>query len=147
MLLADHSTSPTGHFHLEVFRDGVLVDVVDESNIIVNLSKTILAELVGGTVSGNSITKFGIGTNGSSPLPGNTTLTNSYSNSVASVSYPSAGVVSFGFGISSAEAVGMQILEFGLLTDAGRLFARKVRAVALNKTTDISFNGSWVITF
>lgn len=147
MLFSDHPTPPTGHFHLEVFRTGVLCEVVDEPNIIVNLSKTILAELVGGTVSGNSLTKFGVGINGSVPSSGNTLLTSSYSNAVVAVFYPSAGVVSFEFGMSSAEAVGMQILEFGLLTDGGRLFARKVRAVALNKTSDISFNGSWVITF
>lgn len=147
MLFNDHSMPPTGHFHLEVFEAGVLREVVDESNIVVSLSKTILSELLGGAVAGNSITQFGIGTNGSAPAPGNVALTNSYSNAIVSASYPSAGVVMFGFGLSAAEAVGMQVLEFGLLTEGGRLFARKVRASALNKTSDISFNGFWAITF
>ena len=38
-------------------------------------------------------------------------------------------------------------MEFGLLTGGDLLYARKVRSVALNKESDISFSGTWTITF
>jgi len=37
-----------GHFHLDVYRSGVLVAVIDEENLIVNGAKNQLARLVGG---------------------------------------------------------------------------------------------------
>jgi hypothetical protein len=38
-------------------------------------------------------------------------------------------------------------MEFGLLTGAGTLYARKVRSAALNKAADITLSGTWTISF
>ena len=148
MLIRDSVMNhPTGHFALDVFRRGKLIERIREPNLIVGGYGLIQSQLLGGNVTGNSITQFGIGTNGTAPVAGNTALTGPYYNAIASVTYPAANQVAFGFGLASGEANGVAIMEFGLLTTAGALYARKVRAAALNKDTDISFAGVWTITY
>ncbi|MFD3263229.1 hypothetical protein [Phenylobacterium ferrooxidans] len=145
-----HSESlllPTGHFLLKAFRRGILVDVVDEPNLIVNGSKTAHARLLGGDVTNRSITKFACGTSGTAPAGGNTSLTGAFSKAIDAVSYPDATSVKFDFSLLTSENNGMAILEFGLLTAGDVLYARKVRSVALNKDVDLTFSGSWTITF
>ena len=46
---------PSGHFLLKVFRRGVLVDLVDEKNLIVDGSKQVHAKLLGGAVANQSV--------------------------------------------------------------------------------------------
>lgn len=145
--ISDLAGRPSGHFVLDVFRDGVQVDRVDEPNLVVDLSKTALSRLLGGDVTNRSVTTIGFGTNGTAPVAGNTELTGAFSKAIDSVSYPSANSVMFSFSLASGENNGMAIMEFGLLTAGGALFARKVRASALNKGSDISLSGTWTITF
>jgi hypothetical protein len=147
MRLSDEVYRPTGHFHLEVFQGGEVIEVVDEPNLVVDASKFPLSRLIGGTVANNSVTTFGVGTNGATPSAGNTVLTSSFTKAFDSVTFPATNQVSFNFSLGTTEANGVAILEFGLLTAAGTLFARKTRASALNKASDISFTGAWVITF
>lgn len=146
MHLIDRVSPPVGRFHLDVFRGGKLFEVVDEDNLVVDTSKIALAHLVAGA-SGYSISTFGIGTNGTAPATGNTSLTGSYTNAIGTASYPASNQVQFAFALGGAEANGMSIMEFGLLTSGGILFARKVRPIALTKTSYISFSGTWTLTF
>lgn len=139
--------APRGHFHLEIYKKGVLIEVFDEENLIVDNSKQIHAMLLGGNVANNSVTKISFGTNGTAPVGGNTAITNPYTKNLDSVSYPATNQVCFNFSLGATEDNGVAILEFGLITGAGTLYARKTRATALNKDTDISFNGSWTINF
>lgn len=138
---------PTGEFRLHVWRRGVLIETVREPNLVVDNYKFLQARLLGGDVTNRSVTRFGVGTSGATPAGGNTALTAQFAKALDSVSYPAANQVSFNFSLGTAEANGKALLEFGLLTDDNTLYARKVRAVALDKTLDISFTGSWVITF
>lgn len=148
MKLTDQpAKNPTGHFHLEVYADGKLVDVIDEANLIVDLSKQVHAKLLGGSVSGQSVTQIGFGTNGAAPASGNTALTGAFTKAVDSVTYPATNQVQFNFSLASGENNGMAILEFGLITSGGTLYARKNRASALNKASDIALTGSWTISF
>lgn len=148
MQLRDHySMGPSGLFVLDIYRRGELIERVEEKNLIVDNSKQTHARLLGGDVVNRSVTKFGVGTNGTAPAAGNTTLTASFTKAVDGTTYPATNQVQFSFSLASAEANGMAILEFGLFTAAGVLYARKVRATALNKDTDISFSGSWTISF
>ncbi len=140
-------SKPTGRLRLEIYRKGELIEVFDEQNLIVDGSKEVQAKLIGGTVTNNSVTQFGVGTNGTAPAGGNTALTAPYLKNVDAVTYPAVGQVRFTFSLSSLEANGMAIMEFGLLTAAGVLYARRVRAAALNKDADISISGTWTITF
>lgn len=147
MLLRDPVVRPHGHFRLNVFRRGHLIEVIDEANLVVGGASQANAQLVGGAVTGNSITQIAYGTNGTAPVTGNTAITAPYAKSVDGVSYPAANQAAFAFSLGSGEANGMGIYEFGLLTTAGVLYARKVRTVVLNKASDLSFTGTWTLSF
>ena len=139
--------APSGRLVLNVFRGSELVEALDEQNLIVVGSKQTHARLLGGDTANRTVTKFGVGTNGTAPAAGNTSLTGAFVKAIDSVEYPASNQVKFNFSLTSAEANGMAILEFGLLTGGDVLYARKVRAAALNKDSDISISGSWTITF
>lgn len=138
---------PSGVLTYRVYRRGQLIEEVKDSNLIVIGSQVTHAHLLGGDVTGNSVTRMGFGTNGAAPVFGNTALTGAYTNGLAAPTYPASNQVSFPFALSTLEANGMAIAEFGLLTTSGTLYARKTRASALNKDTDITLSGTWVITF
>lgn len=138
---------PSGLLSYRVYRRGVLVEEVHDHNLIVIGSQVTHAQLLGGNVTNNSVTKMGFGTNGTTEVFGNTALTGAYVNNVAAPTYPASNQVSFGFALGTAEANGIAISEFGLLTTGGVLYARKTRALPLNKQTDITLQGTWVITF
>lgn len=138
---------PVGEFRLDVLRRGVLLERTAEPNLVVDNFKLIHARLLGGSVTGRSVATFGVGTSGTTPAGANTALTSAFTKALDSVSYPATNQVAFNFSLLATEANGKAILEFGLFTGDGTLYARKVRASALNKESDISFTGSWVITF
>jgi hypothetical protein len=148
MQLSDQHDKARGIFAIDVFRHGVLVEHFEDDNLIVDLGREIVTKLLGGDVSGRSIAKIGFGTNGSAAAPGNVALTGSFIKSIDARSYPTTTSVSFTFSLSTAEANGLEIREFGLITSAGTLFARKVRtAGALIKDSDMSISGSWRLLY
>lgn len=134
-------------FALDVFRRGQLIERVREKNLVVDAGKAPMARLLGGTVTGNSVTTIGFGTSGTTPALGNTALTGAFTKALGTIDYPVAGQVRFAFSLLTSEANGLAILEFGLFTGAGALFARKTRTTALNKDVDLSLTGTWIITF
>jgi hypothetical protein len=138
---------PSGLFELRIFRADKLLEEFAEENLVVDNYKVTHARLLGGDVANRSINTFGVGTNGTAPAGGNTALTGAFTKAVDSVTYPATNQVRFAFSLSTAQANGMAIMEFGLLTAGGLLYARKTRAAALQKENDISFNGTWTITF
>jgi hypothetical protein len=136
-----------GHFHLDIRRpDGTLVESIDEENLIVNGAKDQLARLVGGNGTNRHITHIGFGTGTTAASPNDTGLTGAFWKPITSVSYPATGQVAFAWSLSTAEANGMAITEFGLRCADGTLFARKVRA-AINKSDDLALTGTWTILF
>jgi hypothetical protein len=150
--LHDQLNKPTGHVKYEVRRAGKLIERVDEHNLIVISSQPIHSQLLGGNFTGNNVAKFGVGTNLTPPVFGNTSLTGQYTNAIQGVSYPNGANgdgVQFAFGLGNADAAayGMAIGEFGLLTPTGLLYARKTRTTPLNFASDISLQGTWTITF
>jgi hypothetical protein len=147
--LLDSSVQLRGHFKLWVRCRGVLVPhlCMDESNLIVNGAKTVLSHLLGGDVTNRSVTTIGYGTSGTAPAVTNTALTAPFTKALDATSYPTTDTVQFAFSLGAGENNPMAISEFGLLTAGAALFSRKVRSVPLNKDSDISFAGTWAITF
>jgi hypothetical protein len=90
---------------------------------------------------------IGFGTNGTTPVAGNTGLTGAFTKAIDTVTFPAINQVQFNFSLLSGENNGMAILEMGLITGDGSLYARRVRAGVLSKASDISLTGSWLITF
>lgn len=145
MILTD--TLPlSGEFELRIYRAGRLIDAIVEPNLIVNGAKDQLARLVGGAGTDRHITHIGFGIGTTAAAPTNTGLSGAYWKPVTAVSYPATGRVAFDWTLSTAEANGMAITEFGLRCADGTLFARKVRA-AIHKSDDLSLTGTWTIIF
>lgn len=147
MQIDDQIPLAHGRLFYEIRKGGLLVESVDGENLVVIGSKTCLSRLVGGAVTGKQITSIGFGTNGTAPAVGNTALTSAFTKGVDSVTYPASNQVRFAFSLSTTEANGLAIMEFGLLTGDGALFARKVRSAAFNKDSDVSVAGTWTLTF
>jgi len=141
------SRAPSGLIELDIFRHGRLIERFSDKNLIVDNSKQMHARLLGGDATNRTITQFGIGTNGTAPAAGNTALTGAYLKAVDSITYPASNQVRFAFSLGAGEANGIAILEFGLLTANNTLYARKVRAQALAKESDLTLSGTWTISF
>lgn len=149
--LHDSLKRPTGRLVYDVTRisTGQIIERVEDNNLIVIGSQPTHAALLGGNVANNSVTKFGVGTNATAPVFGNTSLTGQYTNPLTGVSYPASNQVQFAFAMGPADtqAFGMAISEFGLLVANGTLYARKTRNQPLNFNSDIAFSGTWTISF
>lgn len=137
---------PEGILTLQIFRKGELIEEVGY-NLVVDLSKQQLARLIGGDVTNRSLTKIGFGTSGTAPAAGNTSLTDAYVKALGAVTYPATNSVQFAFTLGTSEANGKSIQEFGLFTADDVLFARKTRAGAIVKDSDLSLSGTWRINF
>lgn len=141
---------PRGIVRYNVYKNDRLVYTDVCRNLVVAGGRSAIAALVGGNI-GNSpnrkfITTFGVGTNGNAPVDADTALTGAFTKALDSKTYPSTGVVQANFVITTGEANGMAIQEFGLYCEDGTLFARKV-VNTINKTSSIRIEGSWQIIF
>jgi hypothetical protein len=147
MISVKESVSMHGEFRLWVYRSGILIEEYADKNLIVNGARTVMAHLVAGDGSGKPINRISFGTNGAAPSPSNTTITSPFTKAITNFSYPASGQVQINWNLLVGEANGKGIMEFGLLCSDGTLFARKNRAKAIEKDSDISLEGQWIITF
>lgn len=148
MIIAQDAHAPIqGVFSLRIYRRGKLIEEYRDHNLIVDSAKTVLANLVAGVGSGNAIITIGFGTNASGPSSSDTALTGAYLKTIQSYRFPSAGQIEFSWELLASEASGLSISEFGLVCVDGSLFARKTRRQPIQKDTDISLEGTWLIIF
>jgi hypothetical protein len=136
-----------GILEVRVFKDGKLVDRFEERNLIVNAARVQMAHLIAGDVGERSIKFISFGTSGGTPQPSDTTITNAYTKEVSGFEYPAMGQCQVNWELSTSEANGKAIMEFGLLTEDETLFCRRVRTTPINKEADISLEGTWTIIF
>ena len=82
--------------------------------------------MLGGDVTGQSVTQIGFGTGAVVPVFANTSLTaGAFVKALDGHSYPATNQVQFAFSLLTTEANGIAISEFGLLTAGSALYARK----------------------
>lgn len=112
-------------------------------NLIVLSGYQATARVLGGEAN-MRISKVAVGTNGTTPKESDSFITNAVVTNVQRVEYPRDVTVRFHFEIGHNEAVGMRIQEFGLLTESGTLFSRKVREV-IEKSEYFRIKGMWDI--
>jgi hypothetical protein len=136
-----------GQFRVKVYRRGKLVEAYEDNNLIVNAAKDAMAAFIAGAGAGKNITGIAVGTNGATPTPDDTEITEAYAKTIDSITFPATGQVEFSWTLTTAEANGKAIKEFGLLMQDGTLFARKHRASPINKESDIALEGQWSIIF
>lgn len=145
--ISPYRISPRGVFHMKVIResDGAVLEEYTDDNLIVNLGRNTMAALLGGA-STATIQKIAVGTNGTSPLLSDTSLTGVFSKSLNGKTYPSTGVLQCDWSIETSEANGMSIQEFGLLITGDVLFSRKTRT-PIAKDNTFRLEGVWKIIF
>jgi hypothetical protein len=124
-----------------------LIETFEDNNLIVDLARTTMAHLIAGDVINKSMKSISFGTNGNEPNKDDTKITNPFIKDLDNITYPTDGQVSFAWNLSTSEANGSAILEFGLLTADGNLFCRRTRITPINKENDISLEGLWTILF
>ncbi len=153
-----------GVFSYKVYnRNKQLVFVYEDPNLVVGMSKEILAKLIAGD-SDKFITKLAVGNDQTTPTPDDLTIGTiattdlvlgnnvlgeglaAFAKTIDDISYPEFGEVTFEWSLDYSEANGLDICEFGLLTDDQNLFARKTRG-AIVKQSDLAFEGTWRIVF
>jgi hypothetical protein len=136
-----------GCFRIRIYRGGILVEKYEDPNLIVNGAKTAMTRLIAGAAAGKNINRIALGTNGNMPTPNDAAITAPVIKTISGVLYPANNQVEFDWSLATTEANGKAISEFGLLCADGTLFARKARAKPLNKESDISIEGEWIIIF
>lgn len=122
-----------------------IIEHVHDQNMIINKGLEDITKILGLDLAG--ITKIGVGTNGTVESPSDMVLTNSFTKTLDGHTYPNTTSIEYEFTILTSEANGKAIREFGLLCADNTLFARKTRATAINKESDIEINGFWTLTF
>jgi hypothetical protein len=141
----DYPVEFRGEFHMRVYRRGILIEDYVDHNLIVNGARSVVARLIAGDGVGKNINRIAFGTNSAVPSPDNTAITGAYSKNLIGYSYPVTGQVLFTWDLLTTEANGKSIREFGLLCADNTLFARKTRTKPLEKDSDISVEGQWLI--
>lgn len=144
----DTPVAPQGLLEVRIWRDGQLIEHTFDRNLVVVGSKFLHAQLLGGAVAGNSITQVGFGSTAAAADKSNSALSvDAYIKAVDGISYPALNQVSFAISLGLFEANGLLLAEYGLLSNAGTLFARLVRAAPLVKDASISINSTWTVTY
>jgi hypothetical protein len=147
MILQKETVPMGGEFCLWIYRRGILMEYYEDHNLIVNGARVAMAYLAGGSGTGKQINRIAFGTNGNAPSTTDTTIASAYTKAIINDAYPTAGQVEISWNLLIGEANGKAIMEFGLLCVDGTLFARKNRAKAIEKDSDISLEGKWRILF
>jgi hypothetical protein len=111
---------------VRLWRDGRLI--AETHNLVVNAIAPLLAQLIAGVTSPgtnelNYVTIAGFGSGSAAPAVTDTGLTAPwFNNNVSGYSFPSAGSVTFNYGLTSAvdyAAYGMTVQELGLFANTG----------------------------
>ena len=138
-----------GILQYQVFKNGVLIETVRDENLILNGARDQMARLIAGDFAGRNITKITLGVSGTAPEVTDETLTGAFEKNIDGYSFPAMGQAQFDWSLMTSEANGKAILEFGLITADGTLFSRRIRenGKPINKESDISIVGQWIIIF
>lgn len=135
-----------GMLELKIYRNGELIEHFLEPQMILNRAKTLMAHAAKNEAGGVYVNRIAFGTSSTPANPADTALTSAYVKNIGAHTYPATGQIKFDFTLTTLEANGKVIKEFGLMLTDGTLFARKVRG-AIEKDDDISISGSWTIKF
>jgi hypothetical protein len=137
-----------GTFRMIVFKGGELIETYEDKNLIVNGARDAVAHYLHGDFEGNlTIASIAFGTNGTAPSLTDTVIPDAYMKPVTGYAQPETGAIQINWTLGPAECNGVAIREFGLVTEDGMLFSRKIRENPLPKESDISIEGQWTIEF
>ncbi len=133
-----------GRLKLTIRRCGRTIEEWEDNNLVVNVPRQEIAQAIAQGGSILPVTKIAIGTNGTPPAAGDTTITNAFIKPLLRVIRPTPTSVQCDFVILESDGNGMIIREFGLLRSDNTLFARRTRG-AIEKADDLEIDGQWTI--
>jgi hypothetical protein len=138
----------SGHFKCRVIDivTGKVVHEIDEPNLVVDTGKQVVAKALGNL--GAYGAKIGVGTGTTAAAAGDTGLTGAFIKALTGTAVNATNTIQFSYDITSSEANGMTIGEFGLFDNSGTpvLIARKVLSSTIAKTSSFALQGTWTIT-
>lgn len=145
MVFQDSTKPCKGDFHLAVYKDGKIIDRIDDHNLVVDAGRIRLAELAAGK-SGSCITKIGVGSGSVQETATDTELVEQQLFPLTSASVDGRDA-RFDFLIDNSQANGLKIHEFGLFCADGKMFSHRVRTGLIEKEDDIQIKGYWILHF
>ena len=145
MVFQDSTKPCRGDFHLAVYKDGKIIDRIDDHNLVVDAGRIRLAELAAGK-SGSCITKIGVGSGSTAEAADDTELEGQELFPLTSATVDGRDA-RFDFLIENSQANGLKIHEFGLFCADGTMFSHRVRTGLIEKEDDIQIKGYWILHF
>lgn len=138
-----------GGFHAKIFKmvkgSPVLQFEIEDPNKVVTLGKELMTFLLANDGVNNFINKIYFGTSNIAVTSADTYITDPFSKDIIDYEYPSETSVKFNFMLELTDPDKI-VKEYGLMSNAGVLFARKV-GTPIDKKGDIFIEGAWTITF
>ena len=141
-----------GEFCINIFRDGEIVERIEECNLIVNSGRVRLAELAAGKSSAY-ITQIGVGSGSNIENEDDTQLEEQQLFPLKTITVEGRDA-KFEFELGINDANGLSIREFALFCSDNVMFSHKVRinpdtgkARTIEKESDIQITGYWIIHF
>lgn len=135
-----------GTVEFKVYQNGKLIDEFKDQNLIVNLGKETICQLIATGNTNKIVTKIGFGENNAATDPGNTSLTNATVKALGAVTYPAINQIRWAWSLETNEGNGKTIREMALLSANNTLFARRVITDRIKDNT-IYISGTWTLTF
>lgn len=145
MVFRDSTKPCRGDFHLAVYKDGEIIDRIDDHNLVVDAGRIRLAELAAGKSSA-CITKIGVGSGSTAEAADDTELEGQQLFPLTSATVDGRDA-RFDFLIDNSQANGLKIHEFGLFCADGTMFSHRVRTGLIEKEDDIQIKGYWILHF
>lgn len=145
MVFQDSTKPCRGDFHLAVYKDGEIIDHIDDHNLVVDAGRIRLAELAAGKSSA-CITKIGVGSGSTAEAADDTELEGQQLFPLTSATVDGRDA-RFDFLIDNSQANGLKIHEFGLFCADGTMFSHRVRTGLIEKEDDIQIKGYWILHF
>lgn len=110
MLVRSGMRRPRGVLYLRVFKRGLAIGEIVGANLYLNAGLPPLASLLGGDVTGQSCSAFGVGSGSGAPAVGDTALTapvyfKAFDSHAENGSSPGAGSVQFDFSLDTSATI------------------------------------------
>ena len=147
----DHLNNISGSINLNIYKNGELIDIYNDHNLVVNGGRKRLAQLAAG-LSTDYITMIGVGSGETQENEFDASLTDQQLfeiqgfDDTPAVTLDGLDVI-FAFHIKQSEANGLMIHELGLFCSDGVMFSHRVRRGGIFKEEDIELKGTWTLHF
>ena len=141
-----------GEFSMNIFcsenGEKKLIESYTDENLVVQTGKNCLCKLISdSSLIGYQINSIAFGTGINIPDVDDVDLTPGYFiKPIENFTQNDQHEIFFNWELLTTENNGMAISEYGLYTDGGFLFARKIRSV-IDKKANLLFEGDWKIKF